>query len=149
MHYARSYGFATELTEYAPDLKLLDLQPTDVDEQKTYELVRGWLNTYGKELNGIFVADSLDALKGAVEAVSDAGRSDILVYTTGNNSYSLDMVKEGRCHGIRWESAEADGALPIETAASWFSGLVIEPVRFLPMHTITQQDVDEYYPPQW
>ncbi len=149
MHYARSYGFATELTEYAPDLKLLDLQPTDVDEQKTYELVSGWLKTHGSELNGIFVADSLDALKGAVEAVSDAGRGDIFVYTTGNNSYSLDMVKAGRCHGIRWESAEADGALPIETAASWFSGLVIEPVRFLPMHTITRQDVEDYYPPQW
>lgn len=149
MHHARSYGFATEIADYAPDMKLLDLQPTDVDEERTYELVTGWLEKYGDELKGLFVADSLDALKGAVGAIERAGRDDIMVYTTGNNAYSLDMVKAGKCHGIRWESGEADGALPIETAASWFSGLVIDPVRFLPMHTITRQDVEEYYPAQW
>jgi ABC-type sugar transport system substrate-binding protein len=58
-----------------------------------------------------------------VDAIDAAGRKDVIVYATGNNKVSLDLMKAGKVHGIRWESAEADGALALETAVDYFNGL--------------------------
>ena len=148
-HTARCYGFHTELVDYAPEMNLLDLQPTNFDEEVTYQLVGSWISQFGDSLNGVFVADSSGPLKGTIRALSDSGRDDIIVYTTGTNQYSLDMTKAGKCHGIRWESAEADGAVALETGCNWFSGLKTEPIKYLPMHCVTAKDAADYYPAQW
>ena len=84
-------------------------------------------------------------VKGIVRAIEESGRKDIIVYTTGVNKFSLDMTKAGKCHGIRWESAEADGALAVETACNWFSGLFVEPIKFLPYSCVTIKNADDYY----
>jgi ribose transport system substrate-binding protein len=148
-HNARCYGFASELAEYAPEMELLDVKSTDLDEQKTRAVVKKWLNQYGSELNGIFVADSLNPLKGVISILTELERDDITVYTTGTNQYSLDMAKAGKCHGIRWESAEADGAVALETGCNWFSGLVVEPIKYLPFLCVTKQNAAQFYPAQW
>ena len=73
----------------------------------------------------------------------------IIVYATGNNKISLDLMKAGKVHGIRWESAEADGALALETAIDYFNGLEVQPIRYLPAKVIRPEAVDSYYPAQW
>ncbi len=148
-HIARSYAFSSEIYSYAPEMELLELEPSNLDGDKTRTMVREWLRKYEEKLKGIFVADGLVPLKAVIEVCDEFSRNDIIIYTTGNNKYSLEMAKTGKCRGIRWESAEADGAIAIETAVNWFNGLIVEPIRYLPMHTITSKDADDYLPAQW
>jgi methyl-accepting chemotaxis protein/ABC-type sugar transport system substrate-binding protein len=147
--YARTWGFQTELKKVAPEIRCLGSQSTELDRAKTRELVAGWIAQHGQALRAIFVGDSFDPLIGAVEAIDASGRKDIAVYATGNNKVSLDLMKAGKVHGLRWESAEADGALPIESAIDYFNGLEVPPIRYLPAKVIKPEEVNSYYPAQW
>ena len=146
---ARCYGFASEINCYAPELKLLEIKPSNLDYERTYRMTCEWIDKHGSRLKGLYIADSLDPVKAAIKACDDRDRRDMIIYTTGNNQYSLEMMIKERVHGIRWESAEADGALAIETAVNWFNGLAVDSIRYLPMHTITLKDAAEYLPAQW
>jgi ribose transport system substrate-binding protein len=61
----------------------------------------------------------------------------------------MDSVKEGKLHAVTLQSAETDGALPVEVAVDYFNGLEIQPIRYLPKKIITKENVDNFYPPQW
>jgi ribose transport system substrate-binding protein len=62
----------------------------------------------------------------------------------------MDFVKAGTLHAITYQSAEADGALPMKLAADWFCGKEIaRPVYYLRKHIITKDDVDQFMPAQW
>lgn len=113
-------------------MKLLEREPSNLDFDRTYEMIKKWVQVHSDSLKGIFVADSLNPLKSVIQVYEENNRDDIKIYTTGNNEYSLKAAKNGKCHGIRWESAEADGAIAIETAVNWFNGLVVDPIRYLP-----------------
>jgi len=68
----------------------------------------------------------------------------------GNSKVGMDFIKAGSLHAITYQSAEADGALPMKLAADWFCGRPIaKPVYYLPKHVITKDDVDQYLPAQW
>ncbi len=114
----------------------------DIEE----EVVGKWLETYGEKLNGIFLTDSFNPLKGCMKAIEKADRKNILIYVTGNNKISLDYMKAGKVHAIRWESAEADVALAVQVAVNWFNGLEVIPITLLPGFIITPDIVDNYYP---
>ena len=63
---------------------------------------------------------------------------------------ALAAFKAAALHAVTYQSAEADGALPMKLAADWFCGKEIDkPVYYLPKHVITKDDVDQYLPAQW
>jgi methyl-accepting chemotaxis protein/ABC-type sugar transport system substrate-binding protein len=147
--YARTWAVQTELKKCAPAMKCLASVSTELDKVRTRELVETWIREYGSDLKAIVVTDSFNPLIGTVEAIDAAGRRDLAVYATGNNKVSLDLMKAGKVHAIRWESAEADGAIALETAIDWFNGLELQPIRYLPAKVIKPEEVDSYYPAQW
>jgi methyl-accepting chemotaxis protein/ABC-type sugar transport system substrate-binding protein len=114
--YARTWGFQTELKKVAPAMTCIGSVSTELDRKRTEDQVGSWLREYGTKISALFIADSFNPLLGAVDAVDAAGRKDMIIYTTGNNKVSLDLMRARKVHGIRWESAEADGALALETA---------------------------------
>jgi methyl-accepting chemotaxis protein/ABC-type sugar transport system substrate-binding protein len=148
-YYARTWGFQTELKKVAPDMTCLGSESTELDRARTAALVSSWLAKHGEAVRAVFVADSFNPLLGAIDAIDAAGRGDITVYVTGNNKVSLELMKRGKVHGIRWESAEADGALALENAIDYFNGLELQPIRYLPAKVIKPEEVDAYFPPQW
>jgi methyl-accepting chemotaxis protein/ABC-type sugar transport system substrate-binding protein len=148
-YFARTWGFQTELKKVAPALRCLGSASTELDRHKTRDLVSSWIKEQGEELSAIFVADAFNPLLGVIDAIEASGRRDLIVYATGNNKVSLDLMKAGKVHGIRWESAEADGALALETAIDYFNGLEVAPIRYLPARVIAPSEVDSFYPAQW
>jgi ribose transport system substrate-binding protein len=131
-------------------MKCLDMQSTDLKTEETKTQVAAWLKKYGPELKGIISADDSKAQVGIVEALKDAGRSDVICVSAGSSRTGLEFIKQGKLHAVTYQSAEADGALPIEIAARWFSGGKIErPIYYIQKHVITARDVDEFWPAQW
>ena len=147
---SRTWAAVSELKQIAPRMRCLDMQSTDLKTEETKTQVAAWLKKYGQDLKGIISADDSKAQVGIVEALKDAGRGDVVCVSAGSSRTGLTFIKEGTLHAVTYQSAEADGALPIEIAARWFSGVKIDrPVYYLQKHIITAKDVDQYLPAQW
>lgn len=147
--FARTFGVVTELQTYAPNMQLLDMQAPGFDATKSMQVVSDWITKYGSKLKGIVLADDSAQLTGAIEAIKKANRKDIVLVAAGNSKVGMDAVKSGDAYAITYQSAEADGAVPLKLAIDWFNGKQVEAVRYLPKHIITQADVDKYMPAQW
>ncbi len=147
--FARTYAPITELAEYAPDMKMLVMDTANLEAEGTMQLVSAWLIKYGDELKGLVLAGDGFSMTGALEAVNKSGRKDIIIVAAGNSKTGMDSVKAGDALAITYQSAEGDGAIAVHAAAEWFEGKQLEPVRYLPKHIITQDDVDNFMPAQW
>ena len=148
-YYARCYGPISELSGYAPMVKTLATDAPVFEADKSMQVVTDWLTRFGKDLRGICAADDSAQAIGIFEALKKAGREDVLVIAAGNSKVGMDQVKEGKLFAITFQTAEGDGALAVKTAADWFNGKTLEPVRYLPQKLITKANVDQFYPPQW
>jgi ABC-type sugar transport system, periplasmic component len=147
--FSRTYGVITELKKVAPEIKTLDMQAPGFEVDKSAQVVSDWITKYGSQLNAICIADDYAQLTGAIDACKKANREDIILVAAGNSKVGMDAVKAGQCYAITYQSAEADGAVPVKMAADWFNGKQVEQVRYLPKHIIKKEDVDLYLPAQW
>jgi ribose transport system substrate-binding protein len=149
-YFSRTFSVITELKRIAPKMKLLEKQTTKLEAERTMQVVSDWITKYGTELKGIVSADDSGAQIGINQACKNAGREDIIRVAAGNSKFGMDFIKAGTLHAITYQSAEADGALPMKLAADWFCGKPIaKPVYYLPKHIITADDVEQYLPAQW
>lgn len=147
---SRTYGPVSELAKIAPKMECLDMQATQLQAEKTMQVVSDWLTRFGPKLKGIVSADDSGAMNGIAEALKKAGRTDVVVVAAGNSKVGMDFVKSGELFAITYQSAEADGALPMYLAAQWFGGKPIDkPIYFLPRKVITKDIVDQFLPAQW
>jgi len=147
--FSRTYAFVTELKQIAPKMKLLAKQTTNLEAEKTMQVVSDWITRFGPQLKGIVSADDSGAQIGINEAVRTANREEIIRVSAGNSKVGMDFIQAGTLHAITYQSAESDGAIPMQLAAEWFSGQEIPAVRYLPIRIITKDNVEEYLPPQW
>lgn len=147
--FARTFAPITELREYAPDMKLLAMDTSNLEAEGTMQLMSAWLAKFGADLKGVVLSDDGFCLTGALEAIKKAGRKDIVIVAAGNSKTGMDSVKAGEALAVTYQSAEGDGALALYTAARWFNGEHLDPVIYLPKHIITKADVDQYMPAQW
>ncbi|MGD0090085.1 MAG: substrate-binding domain-containing protein [Planctomycetota bacterium] len=148
--FSRTYSVITELKKIAPKMKVLEKQTTMLEAEKSAQVVGDWLTKYGKELKGIVSADDSGVQIGINEAVKNAKREDLIRVAAGNSKVGMDFINEGRLHAVTYQSAEADGALPMKLAVDWFNGKPLNrTVYYLPKHVITKDDVGRYMPAQW
>jgi len=147
--FSRTYAPITELMEYAPEMKYLAMDTTNLEAEPTMQLVSAWLTKYGQELKGLVLPDDGFCLTGTLEAIKKSGRDDIVIVSAGNCKTGMDSIKAGDALAVTYQSAEGDGATAVHTAARWFRGEEIAPVNYLAKHIITEADVDEFMPAQW
>ena len=147
--FARYWGPRSELAQYSPNIVTLDAQAPGFDADKSMQLTADWLTRFGDDLKGICTADDGPQTLGIIEALKKANRQDILIIAAGNSKVGMDALKAGDILYITYQTAEGDGALGVQTAADWFNGKTIPPVRQIPKKLITKDNVDDFYPPQW
>lgn len=147
--FSRTFAPVTELRDYAPDMKLLAMDTTNLEAEATMQMVGAWLAKFGPELKGLILAGDDFPMTGSLEALKKAGRDDVVIVAAGNSKTGMDSVKAGETLAITYQSAEGDGALAVHAAARWFRGETLDPVVYLPRHVITREDVDQFMPAQW
>ncbi len=143
-YYARIWGIMTELHRIAPAMKLLAIESTNLNTEETYKVAAQWLNKFGDDLKGIVSADDNLVQLGINKALNAEGRDDIVKVANGSTRIGIRMLKEGKLDAITFQSAELDGALPIQVAVDWFNGLKVPPVRYLPIYILTKENVEEF-----
>lgn len=139
---ARTWGIMTELQRIAPAMTCLDYTTTHMEEEKSYNQMKSWVREYGHELKGVVSADSLIVMKGVNKALSESGRVDMIRAAHWSPPKALDYIKHGFLHATTYQSGVIDGTLAMQTAVDWFNGFDIPPVRYMPIHIITKEDVD-------
>ncbi len=147
-YYARIYGMITEIKKIAPGMQCLDIKPAP-QKEKSEIAVDEWIKKYKEQLKGIVSTDPYECIIGISRGLKKNNRDDIIIVSAGNCRITQDYVKDGLLHAITFQSAEADGALAVETAIEWFNGLEIVPIRYLPIQIITKENVEKFYPAQW
>ena len=150
-YYARTTNVINYFTANYPDMKTLDIQSPGFDATAAKKVVADWITRFGDELTCIVLADDSAQALGATQALEEAGRTDVKIIAAGNSKVGMDLVKAGKISAITYQSAEADGALPVVLAAKYFAGedLGPNPAIYLPQAVITPENVDEYMPAQW
>jgi ribose transport system substrate-binding protein len=148
-YFARMWGPRTELKSYAPDIKTLDFQSPGFDAAATKQVVADWITRFGKDLNAIFLADDSAQGIGAVDALKEAGRTDVLVVAAGNSKAGMDLIAAGDMLGITYQTAEGDGGAVVKAMADWFNGKSLPELGYLAQDIITKSNVAGFQPPQW
>ena len=149
-YFSRTFSFVTELKKIAPKMKCLDMQPTGLEALKTMQVTADWITRFGPELKGIASGDDAGTVIGINQAIERANRNDIIRVAAGNSKVGMDAVKAGTLAVISYQSAEADGALPMKLAADYFNGKPIDrPVYYLKKALITKENVNKFMPAQW
>lgn len=148
-YFARTYGPITEFKKIAPNIKTLDIQTPGFDAVATKQVVSDWITKYGDELKAIFLADDSAQAIGTVDALKEAGRTDVLVVAAGNSKQGMDLVKSGDLLAINYQTAEGDGAAVVYSMAKYFAGMDVPPIGYLAQDIITKDNVDNFYPAQW
>ncbi|QUI22438.1 sugar ABC transporter substrate-binding protein [Vallitalea pronyensis] len=148
-YYSRTWAPITELMVYAPEIITLVSKDCAFDYDESKDMVLQWIDQYGYGLKGIVCSDDSIQAIGAIDACKEMGRGDIIIVASGNGKHGMDAVKNGDLFAITYQSAEADGALPMKVAADWFKGEDIQPIYYLSSNIITRENVDKYMPAQW
>ncbi|HEY5584294.1 MAG TPA: sugar ABC transporter substrate-binding protein [Ruminiclostridium sp.] len=150
-YFARTVSVQNFYKEKYPDMKTLDTQSPGFDAPKCKQVVADWITRFGKDLTCIVCADDSAQALGVTQALEEAGRTDIKVVAAGNSKVGMDLVKAGKVFAITYQSAEADGAIPMKIVADYFNGIDLGPnaAFFLPQAIITKENVDSFMPAQW
>ena len=150
-YFARTTNVIEYYKENYPGMKTLDIQSPGFEAPKTKQVVADWITRFGDDLTCIVLADDSAQALGATQALEEAGRSDVYVIAAGNSKVGMDLVKAGKINAITFQSAEADGAVPIKVAADYFNGVDLgaNAAFYLPQAVITPENVDDYMPAQW
>ena len=147
---SRTFSLVTELRRIAPKMRLLDMQTTNLQAEKSLQVVSDWITRFGPDLRGVVSGDDSGAQIGINQAVRNAGRTDIVRVAAGNSKVGMDFVLAGDVAAITYQTAEGDGALPMKLAGDWFNGVPIaRPVYYLPKRVMTTSTVKSFMPAQW
>jgi ABC-type sugar transport system substrate-binding protein/AraC-like DNA-binding protein len=141
---ARTYGVLTELQEFAPRMTCLERRDGEFDVAATCDAVKDMLRRHGPKLRGIVSSDDNVIQRGIDRALAEEGRLDVKRVANGSTTVGMSKLADGSLEAITYQSAKADGALALQAALDWLSGLAIEPARFLPVHIIDAANYDEF-----
>jgi len=144
-YYARKWAIITELKRIAPKMKLLAIESTDLNSEQSYFRVKQWLAEFREDLKGIVSADDNLVQLGINKAIFELGRPDIIRVANGSTQTGIRMLKDGFIDAITFQSAELDGALPVQVAVDWFNNLIVPGIKYLPTHILTKENVDEFF----
>jgi ABC-type sugar transport system substrate-binding protein len=149
MDISRTWALKTELNKIAPKIQCLDIVETGLDEAVNIKTGLKWIEQFGSQLKAIHCIDASTPLISMYKAIEQGRREDILLFSSGQNSFNIKHLKQGKVPCVIWESAESEGALTVQIAIDWLNGLEIRPLRYLENKLVTTEISDQYYPTQW
>jgi ABC-type sugar transport system substrate-binding protein/AraC-like DNA-binding protein len=147
-YYARTFGVLTELKKIAPRMECLSMEETGLDEEAAYGAASRLIRKQGRKLVGIVSADDNETMRGINRAVAELDREDIVRVAFGSTAAGLGFLQEGRIHALAYQSPYVDGPLAVRVAIDWFSGLQVQPLRYLPKHIITREEAADFMHPR-
>ncbi len=134
------------LTDAGMEVKELDLQRGDWDQNKGQEICQNDLTKYGAEVEVVFCNNDAMAL-GSLQAIEAANRvvgQDIYLVGVDALSDALTQVKAGKMTGTVLNDAASQAAKAIEVMEMLLNGQAVEKQYYVDYVKVTQTNVDEF-----
>ncbi len=134
------------LADAGMQVKELDLQRGDWDQNKGQEICQNDLTKYGAEVEVVFCNNDAMAL-GALQAIEAANRvvgQDIYLVGVDALSDALTQVKAGKMTGTVLNDAASQAAKAIEVMEMLLNGETVEKQYYVDYVKVTQANVEEF-----
>jgi ribose transport system substrate-binding protein len=136
----RGKGIDNVLAKY-PDIKVLAKDTANWKRDEAVNKVKNWISSFGPEINGV-VAQNDDMGLGALQALKEAGRTDVPIVGIDGIEDGLNAVKSGEFIGTSLQNGTVELSAGLAVANALVKGEEVDtdPVYIMP--AITQENVD-------
>lgn len=126
-----------------PDIKILDKQTGLWQRNEGLAKTEDWLNRFGKDLNAI-LANNDDMALGAIQALKDKKRTDILVVGVDATPDALTSVGKGELAATVFQDAAGQGGGGVEVALKAVKGEKVDKETWIPFKLVTPENLSQF-----
>jgi inositol transport system substrate-binding protein len=132
-----------EIAKKYPGIKIVDKQTGKWQRNDGMMVTEDWLNKYGKDLKAI-LCNNDDMALGAIQALKDAKRSDIVVVGVDATPDGIAALRAGDLAATVFQDAAGQGGGAVELAIKAAKGESSDKIKMIPFKLVTPENVDSY-----
>ncbi|PKM52015.1 MAG: sugar ABC transporter substrate-binding protein [Firmicutes bacterium HGW-Firmicutes-7] len=132
-----------EINEQFPGIKLLDEQTGQWQRTEGMRITEDWVNKFGDDLNAI-LANNDDMGLGAIQALKDSGRTDVIVLGVDATADAVAAVEAGDMAATVFQNAKGQGGGAIDAAFKAATGVAVDQEVWIPYELITPENIGDY-----
>jgi ABC-type sugar transport system substrate-binding protein len=139
----RTDGVIEKMAELKPNVVVLDKLPGNWQKDQGMTLVENWLTKYNNDIDAVFANNDEMAL-GAINALSDIGKTDCLVAGIDGTKDGIAAVKAGTMTCSVLQDAHGQGYGAMEIVHKIVKGEEVEQVTWVPFKLINIDNVSDF-----
>ena len=138
----RTAGIDQTIKEKYPGVKVLAKESGNWQRDQGMNITENWLTAYGDQINAI-LSNNDEMSLGAIKALENAGRKDVLVFGNDAIPDALASIKSGKLAGTVLQDPTAQGKGSIDIAVKVLNGEKVEQIQKLPANVINKDNIDK------
>ena len=132
-----------EIFAQYPGIEILAEETGNWQFDQGMNVTENWITAYGDKLNAI-VSNNDNMAIGAIRALEEAGREDVLVIGLDAIPEAVDLVESGKLAATVLQDANGQGAGSIDLVQKLVKGDKLDPVTWIDLVLITKDNVADY-----
>jgi ribose transport system substrate-binding protein len=136
----RGKGIDQVLAKY-PDIKVLAKDTANWKRDEAVNKMKNWISSFGPQINGV-VAQNDDMGLGALQALKEAGRTDVPIVGIDGIEDGLNAVKSGEFIGTSLQNGTVELSAGLAVADALVKGEQVKTDAVYVMPAITKDNVD-------
>ncbi len=136
----RGKGIDQVLANY-PDIKVLAKDTANWKRDEAVNKTKNWISSFGPQINGV-VAQNDDMGLGALQALKEAGRTDVPIVGIDGIEDGLNAVKSGEFIGTSLQNGTVELSAGLAVANALVKGEQVKTDPIYIMPAITKDNVD-------
>jgi inositol transport system substrate-binding protein len=132
-----------EIAANFPGIEIVDEQTGLWQRNEGMMKTEDWLNRFGADLKAI-ASNNDDMALGAIQALKDAGREDILVVGVDATPDGLQALEAGDLAATVFQDASGQGGGAVEVAFNAVKGTQSDQIKMIPFKLVTPENISEF-----
>lgn len=132
-----------EIAEGFPGIEIVDEQTGLWQRNEGMMKTEDWLNRFGDDLKAI-ASNNDDMALGAIQALKDADREDILVVGVDATPDGLKALESGDLAATVFQDASGQGGGAVEVAFNAVKGTQDDQVKMIPFQLVTPENIADF-----
>lgn len=139
----RTEGNEEVLKKKYPNIKVLDKQTGLWQRSEGMQKTEDWINRFGKDINAI-LCNNDDMALGAIQALKDKKRTDIIVVGVDATPDALTSLAKGELAATVFQDAVGQGGGGLEVALKAAKGEKVATETWIPFKLVTPANLSQF-----
>ncbi|MBJ7222782.1 MULTISPECIES: sugar ABC transporter substrate-binding protein [unclassified Brenneria] len=131
-----------EIAKKFPDIRIVQKQSAMFFRKEAVDVTSNWILS-GDKIDAI-AANNDEMAIGAIMALQQAGRKDVLVAGIDGTPDALELIKQGRLNISVFQDAKGQGEGAVETVLKMLRGEPVEENVLIPYQLITKDNYQQF-----